>query len=136
MRKNRLDHVEHGKDIGSERSLKLRVVYIENALPDMLLSRVIHEDIDMAQGGNGLGNSLDAKLFISHVTVDQLAFSSALLDFLFGFVRVAMLVKVNNSNVCSLFCKCEGYGPADSAVSSGYDRNFCIQLAASLVIIG
>ena len=42
--------MEHGKNIGAESLLQLRIIYIENVVANLLLRRVIDQNFDMPEG--------------------------------------------------------------------------------------
>ena len=70
VRKHRFHHMEHGKYVGAECFLELRLIDTENTFLNMLLRRVIHEYLDMLKGGKRFFHYFRTEFFVSHITCD------------------------------------------------------------------
>jgi hypothetical protein len=92
---------------------------------------VIDENIEVTKFTNCSGYRPTTERLLSDISRNQKAPPSIFLDHPLGFLRVAVLVEIDDRNIRSLPCERHSDCPSNAAVATRDDGNFVLQFAGS-----
>ena len=107
---------------------------LTDAIDHVLVGGVVDDDVDGPHVGHGLVDELFACLLGPQITWEEVAFAAAFLNFLLGFLSVALFFgKVVDQAICAFHGIQNGDGTANTAIAAGDDGFLALELAGSLV---
>ncbi len=98
-------HHEVAEDVGAEGPLDLGGRDLGEVLDLMLLGRVVHEDVEAAEFRDRALDRAAAEAFVADVARQREALPALGLDQADGFLRVLMLVEIDNQDAGALACE-------------------------------
>jgi len=122
-----LGHVEIAEDIRPEGPFELLRRNFERLLHDMLLGGVVHQDVEPPEGLDRPGDGLLAKGLVADVASQREGLPALRLDEPNGFLRVVVLIEIDDGDGSALPCHAEGNRPTDPAVAAGDECNLLLQ---------
>src|SRR5438067_2261016 len=118
MLESRFRHEEHRKDTGTECTIKLLSTNIFNAFLWVLLSRIIHQDIQVTKLIHHLLYRLLAELLIAHITSNSQASASLLLNLPLYPLGIFMCIMIDDSNIRPFLSKGNSNGMTNATITT------------------
>ena len=122
---------EHRENVRAKSFLDLRLADLLDRFLRMLLSRVVHENVDLAELVDCLIDRFPAEFFVANVAVDQQTFPAVLFDETLGFLRVFVFFEINHRHVRAFLGEGDGDRATDPTVTAGNKRPFATQFSAA-----
>ena len=122
MRECGFHQVKHRVDIGREGDLPLFVGDLLGAGECLLVGRVVDQDIDLAELGDGCLDDGTAMPGILHITRHPHRLATGGLDQPAGLVGIHVLVIIAHQDIRPFAGIGQGHGPSDAAIGAGDDR--------------
>ena len=120
---------EHRENVRAKSFLDLFLGDLLDRILRMLLSRVVHENVDLAELVDCLIDRFPAEFFVAIVAVDQQTFPAVLFDETRGFLRVFVFFEINHRRVRAFLG--DGDRATDPTVPAGNKRHFATQFPAA-----